>query len=45
MDEYPGDVQLFINGSYVDGASEERQHVRSPVIRRRDRIGTGSEPS
>ena len=32
MDEYPGDVQLFINGSYVDGASEERQHVRSPVI-------------
>src|SRR2546430_1872065 len=31
MDEYPGDVQLFINGSYVDGASEERQHVRSPV--------------
>jgi len=32
MDGYPGDVQLFINGSYVDGASEERQHVRSPVI-------------
>src|SRR5689334_6422979 len=31
MDEYPGDVQLFINGSYVDGASEERQYVRSPV--------------
>ena len=23
MDEYPGDVQLFINGSYVDGASAD----------------------
>src|SRR5215467_10373613 len=23
MDEYPGDVQLFINGSYVDGAGDE----------------------
>src|SRR5712692_6330374 len=31
MNEYPGDVQLFINGSYVDGASEGRQQVRSPV--------------
>src|SRR4029078_3751696 len=32
MGEYPGDVQLFINGSYVDGASEERQQVRSAVL-------------
>ena len=31
MDGYPGDVQLFINGSYVDDASERRQQVRSPV--------------
>ena len=43
MDEYPGDVQLFINGSYVDGASEERQHVRSPVIG--DVIGSVPVPS
>lgn len=31
MDEYPGDVRLFINGSYVEGAGEGRQQVRSPV--------------
>ena len=31
MNEYPGDVRLFINGSYADSASEARQHVRSPV--------------
>jgi len=31
MDEYPGDVRLFINGSYADGAGEGRQQVRSPV--------------
>jgi NAD-dependent aldehyde dehydrogenases len=43
MDEYPGDVQLFINGSYVDGASEERQHVRSPVTG--DLIGSVPVPS
>src|SRR5262245_50106403 len=43
MDEYPGDVQLFINGSYVDGASDERQPVRSPVIG--DVIGSVPVPS
>src|ERR1700756_4938081 len=31
MDGYPGDVQLFINGSHVDHVSKERQQVRSPV--------------
>jgi succinate-semialdehyde dehydrogenase/glutarate-semialdehyde dehydrogenase len=29
--EYPGDVRLFINGSYADGAGEARQQVRSPA--------------
>ena len=43
MDGYPGDVQLFINGSHVDGASEERQHVRSPVSG--DVIGSVPVPS
>jgi succinate-semialdehyde dehydrogenase/glutarate-semialdehyde dehydrogenase len=31
MVEYPGDVRLFVNGSYVEGAGEARQQVRSPV--------------
>src|SRR5690349_22683455 len=31
MVEYPGDVRLYINGSYADGAGEARQQVRSPV--------------
>ena len=31
MVDYPGDVRLFINGSYADGAGEARQQVRSPV--------------
>jgi acyl-CoA reductase-like NAD-dependent aldehyde dehydrogenase len=31
MDEYPGDVRLFINGSHVDGTGEGRQQVRSPA--------------
>ena len=31
MAEYPGDVRLFINGSYAEGAGEARQQVRSPV--------------
>jgi hypothetical protein len=31
MVEYPGDVRLFINGSYAEGAGEARQQVRSPV--------------
>ena len=31
MAEYPGDVQLFINGSYAGGAGEARQQVRSPA--------------
>jgi acyl-CoA reductase-like NAD-dependent aldehyde dehydrogenase len=31
MDEYPGDVRLFINGCHVDGTGEGRQQVRSPV--------------
>jgi acyl-CoA reductase-like NAD-dependent aldehyde dehydrogenase len=31
MGEHPGDVQLFINGSYVDSAGDQRQQVRSPV--------------
>jgi succinate-semialdehyde dehydrogenase/glutarate-semialdehyde dehydrogenase len=30
MTEHPGDVQLFVNGSYADGAGEARQQVRSP---------------
>ena len=31
MAEHPGDVQLFINGSYAESAGEARQQVRSPA--------------
>jgi acyl-CoA reductase-like NAD-dependent aldehyde dehydrogenase len=31
MVEYPGEVRLFVNGSYVEGAGEARHQVRSPV--------------
>ena len=40
MVEYPGDVRLFVNGSYVEGAGEARQPVRSPV----NGEGIGSVP-